>query len=301
MVKVGAVPDDRRRIAGTTARRLIDSQFPAFAGLALSPVEPQGWDNTTFRLGSGLKVRFPTASRYAAQAAKEAMWLPRLAAHLPVAVPTVVGLGEPDDGFPMPWSVQDWIPGEPATRMLVPDQASFARDVAGVLAALQRVPGDGAPLAGDHSFHRGGDLAVYDAETRACVAALGDGVDGRAALAVWEAGLAAAWTGRPAWVHGDVAPGNLLVRDGRLAALIDFGCAALGDPACDLVIAWTYLAGDGRREFRKAVPADDAMWARARGWALWKALLTLTNPDLAENEALAQRRLIATLIAEAEA
>jgi aminoglycoside phosphotransferase (APT) family kinase protein len=286
------MPDGRIRISDAIARRLVDEQFPRLAGLPISMVSPQGWDNTTFRLGSAFKLRFPTAVRYAAQATKEAAWLPRLAPHLPFDVPTVVGLGVAGHGFPMPWSVQDWLPGEPAAAAVLSDPIAFAREVAAALSALQRAPVAGGPAAGDHSFHRGGDLAVYDGETRACLAALGARVDHRAALAAWEAALAARWTGPPVWVHGDIAPGNLLVRDGALAGVIDFGCVAVGDPACDLVIAWTFLDGPARPAFREAAPADAAMWTRARGWALWKALLTLTQPGLPQAETARARAIV---------
>lgn len=162
----------------------------------------------------------------------------------------------------------------------------FAASVAGFLLALQRCDATGGPLAGPHSWYRGASPAHYDEETRDCLSALEGRVDTARARAVWEAALRAPWRGAPVWFHGDVAVGNLLVRSGELTAVIDFGTSGVGDPACDLVIAWGFFSGAGRAAFREAVGQDDATWARARGWALWKSLLVLSravdsDPDLA--------------------
>lgn len=266
-------------------RRLIAAQFPQWADLPVEKVEPGGWDNRTFRLGAAMSVRLPSAKRYAAQVEKEQAWLPRLAPQLPLPIPAPVAMGRPGEGYDWPWSVCRWIEGTPASDSDGLDLTRLALDLAGFLSALQAADADGGPAAGAHSFHRGGDLRVYDAETRAAIAALGDRIDPAAAMAVWEAGLAAAWAGPPVWVHGDVAAGNLLVdRAGRLCAVIDFGCCAVGDPACDLAVAWTLFAGDSRAAFRAALPLDAGTWARGRAWCLWKALIVWAasagaNPD----------------------
>ena len=256
-----------------------------------------GWDNRTFRLGDALKVRLPSARRYVAQVEKEHRWLPRLAPHLPVAVPAPLAVGAPGEGYPWPWSVQCWLAGDTAAHGRIPDATGFAIDVARFLLALQRAPADG-PAAGEHSFHRGGSLAVYDAETRRCIAALADEIDAAAATAGWEAALAAEFRGPPVWVHGDIAVGNLLLRDGRLAAVIDWGSSAVGDPACDLVIAWTFFAGASRAAFRAAVQADEMTWARARGWALWKALLVAAGGGSVHPAEAPPRQVAAAVIAE---
>jgi aminoglycoside phosphotransferase (APT) family kinase protein len=132
-------------------------------------------------------------------------------------------------------------------------------------------PVDGPP-AGAHSHFRGGPLTTWDAQTRGAIAALGAQIDAAAALEAWETALDPTFDGRPVWVHGDVAATNLLVADGELCAVIDFGCSAVGDPACDVPIAWTLFSGESRRAFRDALGVDDATWERGRGWALWKAL-----------------------------
>lgn len=259
------------------ARRLVAEQFPAWAGLPVRPVEPGGWDNRTFRLGDAMLLRFPSAGRYAAQVAKEQVWLPRLAPHLPLPIPAVLGAGEPSDAFPRPWSVHGWIEGETAAAAPVGDQAAFGAALGGFLRALQAIDATSGPPPGPHSFFRGGALATYDAQARRAIAVLDARFDADQATAVWDAALASEWSGPPAWAHGDFAAGNLLVAERRLSAVIDFGCLAAGDPACDLAVAWTLLEGAGRAAFRAALPLDPATWARGRGWALWKAMILVTG------------------------
>jgi aminoglycoside phosphotransferase (APT) family kinase protein len=270
---------ERPLIDATLARRLVAEQFPRWAELPLRPVPRDGWDNRTFRLGEELTLRLPSAERYAAQVETEQRWLPRLGPHLPLPIPSPVALGRPGCGYPWHWSVMRWLDGEDAARAPVDHAGRFARSLAAFLSDLQRLDASGGPKPGRPNFHRGGPLRVYDAEARKAIAALGERVDGRAATAAWEEALATTWTGPPVWVHGDVSAGNLLVRDGRLHAVIDFGGLAVGDPACDLAIAWTLFSGASREAFRASLPLDEATWARARGWALWKALITLVEPE----------------------
>jgi aminoglycoside phosphotransferase (APT) family kinase protein len=195
--------------------------------------------------------------------------------------------------------VNRWIDGEIATVASVNDLVRFALSLADFLVALQRIDPTGGPPAGKHSFFRGASLLAYDAETRRAISTLSDEIDAGAAASVWERALGAAWFGPPVWFHGDVASGNLLVRDGELAAVIDFGTSGVGDPACDVTIAWTFLMGDSRQAFRAALPLDDATWARGRGWALWKALITLVRQrDADPAGANMSRRIISDVIAE---
>ncbi len=258
--------------------RLVAAQFPAWADLPVTPVPESGWDNRSFRLGERLLVRVPSAERYADQAVKEQTWLPRLAPHLPLPIPVPVGLGAPGQNYPWPWSVLEWIEGEPANRAVIADEAALAADLAAFLTALQRIDATGGPAAGAHSFHRGGALSVYDDQTRQALAALAGRLDEAALTAIWDQALASQWSAPPVWVHGDAAAANLIVRDDRLAAVIDFGQLSVGDPACDLAVAWSPLFGaEGRAAFRKALPLDEATWARGRGWALWKALILFTG------------------------
>jgi aminoglycoside phosphotransferase (APT) family kinase protein len=292
---------DREQIDAALAARLVAAQFPQWADLPVRPVEPGGWDNRTFRLGRTMTVRLPTAAGYVPAVAKEHTWLPRLAPRLPLPIPEPLALGAPDGRYPWPWSVRRWLPGRPAAPGRIGDPVVFARDLAAFLRALRAVDPTGGPAAGAHSFHRGGDLRVYDGETRAALAALDGRVDRDRALAVWEAALSARWTGPPVWFHGDIAQGNLLVDDaGRLAAVIDFGTSGVGDPACDLVVSWTLLDGPAREAYRAALPDDAATWARARGWALWKALITLAPAGPASPRAATEARIIGDVLAEHE-
>jgi aminoglycoside phosphotransferase (APT) family kinase protein len=268
--------EPRRPIDADFVRRLLATQFPQWAHRPVTRLA-SGHDNRSFRLGDELLVRLPSHERYAPQAQKEQRWLPYLAARLPLPIPAPLAIGAPGEGYPWPWQVLRWIEGDTAATAPVNDLAGFAVDLAAFLVALQRIDAADGPPAGPHSFWRGGSLAVYDAETRAAIAALGGRIDAAAATAIWEAALAATWDGTPVWFHGDVAPGNLIVRDGRLAAVIDFGCCGVGDPACDLVIAWTFLDAPARAAFRAALGQGDACWARARGWALWKVLIVLAH------------------------
>lgn len=279
--------DGRGGIDAALVRRLLDEQFPQWRNEPVVPVEDDGWDNRTYRLGSELSVRLPSADDYVPGVTKEHHWLPVLAPRLPLPVPEVVGLGEPSPAFPRPWSVRRWIEGEPVGDGI--DQERFAADLAVFLVTLRAIDATGGPLAGEHSFHRGGSLASYDEETRSCLERLG--LDD---LGTWDTALASTWDRPAVWFHGDVAVGNLLARDGRLSAVIDFGTCGVGDPACDLVIAWTFLEAPAREVFRGEMGLDEGTWARARGWALWKALLGLRR----DAESAVDRRTVERVLAE---
>jgi aminoglycoside phosphotransferase (APT) family kinase protein len=281
--------------------QLIAVQFPQWADLPIKPVAFGGVDNRTFHLGENMSVRLPSAQRYSAQVEKEHQWLPKLVPLLPLPIPIPLAMGVPADGYPWHWSIYRWLEGENAAPERIADLHQFAIALAQFLTALQRIdPTDGSP-PGSHNFFRGGSLTIYDADTRQSVATLDNEIDTNAAIAVWEAALEATWHGSPVWVHGDVSAANLLVKKGQLSAVIDFGCSGVGDPACDLTIAWTLLSGESRQAFRASVPVDSATWARGRGWALWKALITLvehikTNPLEAEKA----RYVIDEVLADAQ-
>jgi aminoglycoside phosphotransferase (APT) family kinase protein len=269
----------RTRVTPELAARLVAAQFPHWAHLPVAPVALDGWDNTTMRLGDDLSLRFPNDDGYVPQVEKEHRWLPLLAAQLPLPIPQPVARGAPGAGFPRPWSVYRWLRGAPATPKRIDDLERFATDVAAFLDALYAVDPAGGPPAGAHSFFRGAPLAVYDSDARGAIAALDGAIDAEAAVEVWGDALARAWEGPPVWVHGDVTGANLLVVGGRLSAVLDFGCSSVGDPACDLAIAWTFFHGRSREAFRDRLGLDDAAWARGRGWALWKAAITCRDPD----------------------
>ncbi len=293
------MPADNVAIDVSLVGRLVAAQFPQWADLEIRRVEFDGWDNRTFRLGEDMSVRMPSAEGYAPQVEKEHRWLPRLAPLLPLPIPTPLAMGAPGEGYPWHWSVYRWLDGEIATLERIADLHHFATRLAHFLTALQRIDPAGGPPPGPHSFYRGGPLAIYDAETQQAIETLNGKIDTDAAIAVWEAALRATWLGPPVWFHGDVAAGNLLVRDGRLSAVIDFGCSGVGDPACDMTVAWTLLSGDSREAFRSALPVDDATWARGRGWALWKGLITLAEyMDTDPAKAGEARRVIEEVLAD---
>jgi aminoglycoside phosphotransferase (APT) family kinase protein len=242
----------------------------------LVPVELSGNDHRMFRLGDDLCVRLPADTGYVPQVAKEQRWLPRLAPQLPLPIPEVRGRGVASAAFPAPWSVYGWRPGAPLSAAPVSDRDELAAALADFLVALRRAETAEAPAPGLHSAYRGGAVRHWDDE----MAALRERVSGReraVADGLWRDARDAAFVGRPVWVHGDVAAGNLLISGGRLAAVLDFGCSAVGDPACDTVPVWTFLRGSAREVFRRRLDVDDATWARGRGWALWKGLIMLTN------------------------
>jgi len=267
---------------------LLAAQFPQWARLPLIPVEPGGWDNRTFRLGDAMAVRLPSAECYAEQVEKEQRWLPWLAPQLPLAVPSPLAVGEPGAEYPWHWSIYRWIDGETVATSSNVDRALLASDLARFLVELQSLDATQGPVPGAHNFQRGGSLSIYDQQTRRAIAALGREIDAARATEIWDEALATSWDRAPVWIHGDVAAGNLLLQDAKLHAVIDFGCCAVGDPACDLVAAWTIFDAGSADDFRKRLQLDDATWQRARGWALWKALITLVD-ELAADATAADR------------
>ena len=281
---------NKNEITADLAARLVAGQFPQWAGLPVRPVTLDGFDNTTFRLGDELSIRLPSADSCVAQVGKEHRWLPVLARHLPLPIPEPVAMGRPGDGFHRPWSVYRWIAGEPASAGQVADPAGFASALGGFLAGLQDIDASDGPPAGADNFFRGGPLATWDEQTRQLIRLTADDIDARAATSVWDAALASTWEQAPVWVHGDVTASNLLVAGGALHAVIDFGGAAVGDPACDLVMEWTFFTGDSAAAFRRGLDLDEATWARGRGWALWKALVTIGKEKEGGDDAQAAAR-----------
>ncbi len=257
--------------------RLVTAQFPTWSDLPVVPVEHGGWDNRMFRLGSYMVVRLPRAEADAAQVEKEQRWLPKLAPYLPLPIPTPIALGQPDLGYVWPWSIYHWIDGARLRPALVADHGRLAEDLESFLNSLHTVPTKDAPSAGLHNFHRGGFLGIYNEETHRAVKLLGDEIDTAFALEHWNKAASTSWGSDPVWVHGDVAEGNLLENEGALCGVVDFGCMAVGDPACDMVMAWTFFDEAARARFKASLRLDEATWQRGRAWALWKALITLVQ------------------------
>ncbi|MWA08470.1 aminoglycoside phosphotransferase family protein [Streptomyces sp. BA2] len=269
--------DTRPAIDAALARRLVDTQFPQWAGVPLEVVDPAGSDHVIYRLGQDLSVRLPCHAGAMGQATKEAEWLPRLAPHLPLAVPTPVQVGVPAFGYPWRWAVSRWLDGEVATAEALADSSAAAVELAGFLTALQQFAPEGL-------FEEARDdlivqpLAERDRATRAAIAKIGSTFDAAAMTELWDAAMnAPGWNRSPVWCHGDFHTGNLLTTDGRLSAVIDFGGLAIGDPACDLTIAFTLMSAQSRAVFRACLDVDDATWLRGRGWALATGLNAYTS------------------------
>jgi aminoglycoside phosphotransferase (APT) family kinase protein len=277
-------------IDAALAARLIAAQFPQWSELPLDRVRPGGSDHAIFRLGDRMSVRLPLGRWAARQAEKEHRWLPRLAPHLPLPVPEPLGLGVPALGYPWHWSVSRWLAGETATAAGIADPAGAAIELAGFLLALQRLPVPGRDDPGrDHDRGdglAGESLGSRDEATRAAIASARDSFDAGAMTGLWDAALAApGWSRPPAWFHGDLHTGNLLMAGRRISAVIDFELG-VGDPACDLMIAWTFLTQQTRPAFRAALGCDDATWLRGMGWGLTTGLNAYvshaaTNPAIA--------------------
>jgi aminoglycoside phosphotransferase (APT) family kinase protein len=267
--------------------RLLASQFPQWSKLPITPVESAGTDNALYRLGDDRVVRLPRTPSATAQVENEHRWLPKFAPHLPLTIPAPIAMGKPGAGYDWNWSVYRWVRGVNATAENLSDLKASATRLAEFMIALQNIDPGGGPPAGAHGSSRGVPLAMRDAETRAAIKAVDGMVDTEAVTRAWEAALRVPeMKGRPVWIHGDLQSGNLLAEDGRLSAVIDFGCLCVGDPACDLQVAWNLFDREARYVFRSALDVDDATWARGRGWALSIGLIALpyynqTNPVLA--------------------
>lgn len=292
---------DTLNISLSLVTDLIVEQFPQWAHLPISPVALSGWDNRTFRLGSEMSIRLPSASCYAAKVPIEHKWLPILTPHLSFRIPKPIAMGKPSQAYPFNWSIYQWIDGESA-NMRDLDEVQLkpiALQLAQFLNELYAIDSTGGPIPGPHNFYRGTSPLVYDAETRAAITQLKDSIDIEAVTVVWEEAISSQWAKKPVWFHGDFSAGNILLKDNQLVGVIDFGGMGVGDPACDLVIAWTFLQKESRNLFKSHVQIDADTWARARGWALWKALITMYRyNDKKNSEIDKQMRIIGTILEE---
>lgn len=277
------------------ACRLIARQFPQWAHLPLTPIDSSGTDNHVWRLGRDLCVRMPKAEWAAAAVARECECLPRLQ-DLPLRIPQIVARGAPDDDYPHVWAVCDWIEGEAGDITALRDPVAQARRLANFVLALRRCDATAGPRPTADDNLRGGPLKPRDAGARAAIANLATEIDGGRAVAIWDAGLAAPeYDGPGQWVHGDLKEGNVLMRDGELAAVIDFGLLAVGDPAVDLTPAWSFFEGPSRGAYLQALAPDAAALTRAKGWAVSVAAIAWDyyrerNPTLTD---ISRRTLLA--------
>lgn len=287
--------DSSPDIDSLLVRKLIDQQFPQWSDLTIKPVATSGWDNRTFHLGDAFSVRLPSASHYARAVEIEQIWLPVLADKLPLPIPQPMAHGQPCDTFPWPWSVYRWLPGETAAAGTITDMNQFAADLANFLNALYNID----PTGGPSRTMRGGRLDIWNKQMRLAIEKLALKIDVAKATEIWELALAVPMDTKNIWFHGDVAAGNLLVSQGRLSAVIDFGGVGIGDPGCDMAIAWTFLDKPSRDIFRSQLNTGSEVWQRGRGWALWKALILKANLiQTNEVEAASADRTIRALLGE---
>lgn len=275
--------DDEVATDADLVRSLLASQHPQWADLPIERVPSAGTDNAMYRLGDDLAVRLPRIHWAVDLVAKEQTWLPVLAPRLPLAVPRPVVGGDPEEMFPFPWSVVQWLPGEQATLDRLDDPVRAALDLAAFVRALETIDPTGGP-----KHHRGHPVRLLDAMVHQGIAGLRGEVDADAVTDAWSKVLAVPDDdGPPVWFHGDLSRRNLLARDGHLSAVIDWGTCGVGDRAIDTIVAWNLFAADARDTYRDALDIDDASWERGKGWVLTGVYgipyYRDTNPQLVAN------------------
>ena len=283
------------KIDSSLVRKLIANQFPDLRNLPVMPIKKQGHDNRTFRLGNELTVRLPSHPSYADAVKKEATALEALGGQLSVETPKIFGLGKPSREYQLPWSIRHWLIGKTWEDTQVTDKSSLARDLGQILVELRSIPADISLSAGKHSFYRGCHPSAYSDEVIESLRRMGDPTKTKQCLEIWQRGMVSAWPNAPVWFHGDLAVANVLMKGDKVSALIDFGTCGVGDPACDLTIAWTYFDATTRQHFREAAKVDDGTWDRAKAWGLWKALASINGLSAPDANG-AQARALAEII-----
>lgn len=273
---MGVMHLDETVIDDVLVATLLEAQFPEWSALPRASVVSAGTDNALVRLGDDLVMRLPRVAWAAGQGAKEYRWLPELACHLSTPISHPIALGEPTSAFPWQWSIHRWIHGENAIHADVHDDVEFASDIGHFVRDLHAVALPGGPRAGAQNFGRGVALLDRDEATRSAIDASAGFVDVQRVRDAWMQALnVPVYQADGVWVHGDIAPGNILVHGGRLAAVIDFGALGVGDPAVDMMIAWNYLSPRARHRFRHVVAVDVHTWQRGQAWALSVAIIQL--------------------------
>ncbi len=285
------------------ATKLITEQFPNFAYLPIKPVEFCGMDNRTFHLGDEMLIRMPSAEPYSLQVSKEQKWLPVLSSYLSFSTPKPLALGRPSNYYPWNWSIYGWLDGESANILIFDDQAlnHIAVDLSFFLKELHKIDVRDGPVPGLHNYWRGDHISIYDVEARSQIASLQEIIDTTVAISLWEKAISSKWDRKPVWIHGDLASGNILIKNNCLVSVIDFGLMGIGDPACDLVIAWTLFKNESRKIFKEHLGLDSDTWTRARAWALWKATFELcVLSDKASPKGLQHKYIIEEILGEYE-
>jgi aminoglycoside phosphotransferase (APT) family kinase protein len=272
-------------------RLLIDSQFPEFKNLEICKVKNSGHDNHSYHLGDYFSLRFPSADAYSTQVIKEHRYLKALQKSIPIPITQPLFLGKPSELFPYHFSINQWIDGESVTKFNIQDKNAFALELAQFLIDLQTCDTKDGILPGTHNFYRGASLSIYHDETIQAIKEC-KLFNKNKCLDIWMKANESEFLGKPVWIHGDFELGNILIKNGHLSAVIDFGNMAIGDPACDYVIAWTYFDKESRKIFFDKLKVDDYTINRAKAWALWKALITLDDPKRQESASYTLNELL---------
>ncbi len=268
------MPSAAEEITPSLVHSLVSAQFPRWSELPIRPVDVQGWDNRTFRLGDLLAVRLPSADGYVAGLVREEHTLAILASRFHVAIPRVLATGAPSAAFPRPWSVREWMDGHTLSAVDPRERDTAITSLGDALHELQACDTVGGPWAGSASAYRGCHVSVVGEQIPGPLSLLSRDLAERC-RALWDAAVTTVWTGPPVWVHGDVAPGNMLFdSDGRLTALIDFGQTCVGDPACDLAFAWLSCSSVERDRLKARLELPEDAWLRGAAWAMWKTLIS---------------------------
>jgi aminoglycoside phosphotransferase (APT) family kinase protein len=279
------VHSDEIPVEDAFVARLISDTAPQWADLPLRRVVSSGTDNAIFRLGDGLSVRVPRRPSAIALLSKELDWLPHLQA-LPLEVPKLRFRGCAQLGLAFDYGVFDWMEGQIASPEQIADWQDAARALADFLKALHLKDTSGAPLAGASNSRRGIPLRDLTAVTLRAIDAVDDEINVQGARDLWENACAVKFSRPPVWLHGDLKGDNLIAMDGKLRGVIDWGLSAVGDPAADYATAWFWIDPSARGEFRDYLELDDRDWLRAKGWALFGAVIALNYYRGGSNEAL---------------
>jgi aminoglycoside phosphotransferase (APT) family kinase protein len=289
--------DDEVHIDAGLVQGMLAEQFPALASLPIVSVPSSGTMNAIYRIGPDLYARLPRVARAVADLERERQWLPWLASQLPLPIPEPVGEGHPNEAYPLPWALYRWLEGSTYSDECVRDETQAACDLAQFVLALRRLDPSGVPRAGRRPLR---ELA---ARTRTAIAEARGVIDTDAALSAWEEAIETPpWQGEARWIHTDLLRPNILIRAGRISAIIDFGAAGAGDPAADLIAAWSVFGPAGRKAYLSIASMDDDARRRARGFALHQAALIIpyyaeTNPGFVAH---AQRTVEQVLLDVAE-
>lgn len=280
--------EDELPLSDALVETLLRAQAPGWADLPIRPLASTGTDNALFRIGERLVLRLPRRASAVPLLAKELDWLPRLEG-VPLAIPCLRLRGRVDCGLPCSFGVFDWMEGQNASSQAIADPVAAARKLAEFLQALQARPSEGAPRAGDCNHQRGVALAEMSERTRVAIEAVADEIDAPRAHALWDRALCEPYAGPGVWLHGDLKADNLIARDGVLAGVIDWGLAAVGDPAADHAVAWVWVEPAARAAFRDACAPEAGDWLRAKAWALYGAVIALSYYRGGRNEALCRQ------------